>query len=127
LVEQLTLNQRVLGSSPSAPTNHLKHLANLRDAIPTNRQRLIPTNWLICARTKRKLGHHRALELLACPQEGCTEAVMLAHGFTLDQMVELVRAGLATATPQRVTAGRHKMEVATLRITNAGRKALSRG
>jgi hypothetical protein len=25
----------------------------------------------------------RALELLAgCPQEGCTEAVMLAHGFT---------------------------------------------
>lgn len=39
----------------------------------------------------------------------------------------VMRAGLATATPQRVTAGRHKMEVATLRITNAGRKALSRG
>jgi hypothetical protein len=49
----------------------------------------------------------RALELLAdCPQEGCPEAVMLAHGITVDQMVDLVRAGLATATPQRVKAGR---------------------
>src|SRR5262245_36237053 len=28
LVEQLTLNQRVLGSSPSAPTNLLKHLVD---------------------------------------------------------------------------------------------------
>jgi hypothetical protein len=40
-------------------------------------------------------------------------------------MVELVRAGLATATPQRVKAGRERMEVATLRITEAGRKALA--
>jgi hypothetical protein len=49
---------------------------------------------------------------------------MLANGVTVDQMVELVRAGLATATPQRVKAGRERMEVATLRITEAGRKAL---
>jgi hypothetical protein len=27
LVEQLTLNQRVQGSSPCAPTNKIKHLA----------------------------------------------------------------------------------------------------
>jgi hypothetical protein len=48
----------------------------------------------------------RALELLAsCPQEGCSEAVLLAHGFTIEQLVDLVRAGLATATPQRVVAG----------------------
>jgi hypothetical protein len=68
----------------------------------------------------------RALELLAdCPQEGCAEAVMLAHGFTIPQLVELVRAGLATATPQRVKAGRERMEVATLRITDAGRRVLS--
>jgi hypothetical protein len=40
-------------------------------------------------------------------------------------MVKLVRAGLATATPQRVTAGRDKLEVATLRITEAGRRALA--
>jgi hypothetical protein len=60
----------------------------------------------------------------ACPQEGCSEAVLLAHGFTVEQMVELVRAGLATATPQRVRAGRTTMEVATLRITEAGRRVL---
>jgi hypothetical protein len=64
----------------------------------------------------------RALELLASsPHEGCAEAVMLANGITIEQMVELVRAGLATATPQRVKAGRERMEVAVLRITEAGR------
>jgi hypothetical protein len=30
---------------------------------------------------------------------------MAAHGFTIDLMVELVRAGLATATAERVVAG----------------------
>jgi hypothetical protein len=63
--------------------------------------------------------------LADCPQEGCAEAVMLAHGFTIPQLVELVRAGLATATAQRVKAGREWMEVATLRITEAGRRALA--
>jgi hypothetical protein len=44
-----------------------------------------------------KPDRRRALELLAdCPQEGCTEAVMLANGVTIEQMVELVRAGLAS-------------------------------
>jgi hypothetical protein len=41
----------------------------------------------------------RALELLAASRDGCTEAIMLAHGFTIDLLVELVRAGLATAKP----------------------------
>jgi hypothetical protein len=39
-------------------------------------------------------------------------------------LVDLVRAGLATATPQRVRAGWETMEVATLRITEAGRQRL---
>ena len=47
----------------------------------------------------------RALELLASCRDGCTEALMLAHGFTVAQMVELVRAGLASATGERVVAG----------------------
>jgi hypothetical protein len=72
-----------------------------------------------------KPDRRRALELLAgSPQEGCSEAIMLAHSFTVEQLVELVRNGLASATAQRVTAARHKMEVATPRITEAGRKAL---
>jgi hypothetical protein len=31
----------------------------------------------------------RALEMLAASRDGCTEALMLAHGFTIEQMVEL--------------------------------------
>jgi hypothetical protein len=68
-----------------------------------------------------KPDRRRALELLASCPEGCTEAIMLAHGFTVEQMVELVRAGLATATAERVVAGSRKMELATVRITEAGR------
>jgi hypothetical protein len=50
---------------------------------------------------------------------------LIAHGFTVEQMIELVHAGLATAT-QRVKAGRERMEVAVLRITDAARKALGK-
>jgi hypothetical protein len=46
---------------------------------------------------------------------------MLANGITIAQMV---CRGLATATPQPVKAGRERMEVAVLRITDAGRRAL---
>jgi hypothetical protein len=73
-----------------------------------------------------KPDRRRALELLAgCGPDGCTEAIMLAHGFTTRQMVELVRAGLATATAERVVAGGLKLEVARVRITEAGRRALA--
>jgi hypothetical protein len=67
----------------------------------------------------------RALELLASCRDGCTEAMMLAHGFTIPQMVELVRSGLATATAERVVAGSRKIEVARVRITAAGRRELA--
>ena len=66
----------------------------------------------------------RALELLASCRDGCTEAMMLAHGFLIEMMVEIVNAGLAKATAERVVAGSRKMEVARVRITDAGRRAL---
>jgi hypothetical protein len=50
---------------------------------------------------------------------------MLAHGFTIEQMVEMVRAGLATATAEHVVACRHRMEVTRVRITEAGRRVLA--
>ena len=40
-----------------------------------------------------KPGRRRALELLAGFRDGCTEAIMLAHGFIVPLMAELVRAG----------------------------------
>jgi hypothetical protein len=54
----------------------------------------------------------------------CTEAIMLAHGFTTEQVVDLVRAGLATATAERVVAGKRKLEIARVRVTEAGKLAL---
>jgi hypothetical protein len=67
----------------------------------------------------------RALELLAgCGAEGCTEAVMLANGIDVETLVEIIVGGLATATPQRTRAGREVLEVAVLRITDAGRRVL---
>jgi hypothetical protein len=47
---------------------------------------------------------------------------MLVHGFTILQMVELVRAGLATATAESVMAAGRKAEVA--RDHEAERRAL---
>ena len=49
---------------------------------------------------------------------------MKAHGFTTEQLVELVRSGLASATPTHVRAGREVLEVAALRITAQGWKAV---
>jgi hypothetical protein len=40
-------------------------------------------------------------------------------------MVKLVRAGLATATAERVRAGGKTLEVARVRITAEGRRALA--
>jgi hypothetical protein len=67
-----------------------------------------------------KPDRQRALELLAASRDGATEAIMVAHGFTVAQMVELVRDGLASASTERVVAGSLKLEVAKLKITEAG-------
>ncbi len=76
-------------------------------------------------RTRKPDQRRRALELRAsCDGQGCAEGLMLAHGFSIGLMVELVRAGLATATAQRVVAGQERYEIAMLRITDAGRRAL---
>jgi hypothetical protein len=64
--------------------------------------------------------------MLAASRDGCSEALMLAHGFSIPQMVEIINAGLATATAERVVAGSRKIEVARVQITEAGRRALER-
>jgi len=63
----------------------------------------------------------RAIELLAgSAKQGCTEAFLLAHGFTVKLLAEMVRAGLATAQIERARAGGQTR----VHITNAGRRAL---
>jgi hypothetical protein len=66
-----------------------------------------------------KPDRRRALKLFASCRDGCTEGVMLAHGFTIEQGLELVRAGLASATAERVRAGSKTIKVARVRITGA--------
>ena len=73
------------------------------------------------SRRKRR----RALELLEASLDGCTEAIMLAHGFKIELLVEPVQAGLATASTKRMLASGRPMEVTCLRITGAGRRALA--
>ena len=68
----------------------------------------------------------RALELLASCRDGCTGGVTLAHGFTIEQLVELVHAGLASAVAECVVVGKHTMEVMWLWITGEGRRALAK-
>jgi hypothetical protein len=48
-----------------------------------------------------------------------------AHGFTTDFLVDLIRAGLATAQTERAVAGGRSMQVSRMRITDAGRRALA--
>jgi hypothetical protein len=67
----------------------------------------------------------RALELLEASIDGCTEAIMLAYGFKTELLVELVNAGLATASIERMAGGR-RIEVTRMRITGAGRRALTK-
>jgi hypothetical protein len=51
-----------------------------------------------------------------------TEAMLLAHGFTVDMLVDLIRAGLATANTERMVAGGRPIEVTRVRITDAGQR-----
>jgi hypothetical protein len=67
----------------------------------------------------------RALELLAASPEGCTEALMFANGFTAEMLLELVRAGLASAHAERMVADGKMSEVARLKISDAGWRALT--
>jgi hypothetical protein len=52
----------------------------------------------------------RALRLLAGEPEGVIEAMMLAHGFRVELLVDLCIAGLATAKPEQMHAGGRTME-----------------
>ena len=68
---------------------------------------------------------HRLLELLAASDDCCTDPLLLAQGFTIDTLVDLVRNGLATALPERIFASGRAIEVSRVRITEAGRRALA--
>jgi hypothetical protein len=67
---------------------------------------------------------HRALALLAGSTDGMTESLLLAHGFPIKLMAELVSDGLVTATAEWMGVGRREIQVTRVRITPAGERAL---
>ena len=68
------------------------------------------------------LAHKYALSLLTLKREGSTMAMLSARRVEVDTIDELIAAGLATATIERV--GRRAIEIARVKITEAGRRAL---
>jgi hypothetical protein len=76
-------------------------------------------------RKGRGAEQNRALRLLAGSPLGCTEAIMLAHGFTVETLGSLVLDGHATATPGIMYAGGRPITVTWLTITDVGRQALA--
>jgi hypothetical protein len=68
----------------------------------------------------------RALELLAGSRYGYTKVILRAHGFSIDMMIELVKAGLATTKRERMVADGRQTDVVRVRITDAGRQALAK-
>jgi hypothetical protein len=48
---------------------------------------------------------------------------MLLHGFTAEQLAELVRVGFAATTIERVV-GEEPFDIACFKITEAGQRAL---
>ena len=74
-----------------------------------------------------KPDRRRALELLAASPDGCTEGLMFANGFTAELLVELVRAGLASAHAERVVTDGKMTEVARVKISEAGWQTLANG
>jgi hypothetical protein len=59
---------------------------------------------------------YRALAFLAGCPDGCAETLLVVNGFTVDLMVEVVRDGLASATPERVVSGRACRRGGVLRL-----------
>jgi hypothetical protein len=67
----------------------------------------------------------RALKKLAGAPQGVTEPLLIvAHGFSVGMLADLVLAGLATVVTDAVRIGDQTIKVDLVIITDAGRKAI---
>ena len=74
--------------------------------------------------TRLTAEQRQVLELLAGSPRGYTKGRLLADGFTVDTLADLVREGLATAQRETLRVGGRTIRVERYRITDAGRRAL---
>jgi len=63
-----------------------------------------------------------ALARLAASTDGCTEAMFLAHGVSIETMAELVKSRRAAVTVERLA--RPPIEIVRVGTTGAGREAI---
>ena len=68
--------------------------------------------------------HRQVLEVLAIAPHGRDVNALLALGFKLETMADLVQTGLATVRVETVENRDSKIEVALVQITDAGWRAL---
>jgi hypothetical protein len=74
----------------------------------------------------RSSAQRRALGLLAgAGRNGVTGPLLAAHGFSAAMIIGLIGRGLATMAQEKVKAGGKLVAVARVRITDAGRNALT--
>ena len=66
----------------------------------------------------------KALTLLSKSPDGCTETLMLVHGFNLPFVAQLVRDDLVSVEPARTEGGR-PLPIARVKITENGRRLLA--
>jgi hypothetical protein len=71
--------------------------------------------------------HYRALRLLGSYPNGCSERLIVWNGVAVDTMVDLIHAGPARAETIRPLVRGRPMEVARMKITEAGRRARFEG
>ena len=87
-----------------------------------------PSNVMADTARNRQSGsvaeRRRALTVLGDDPDGCTQAILLAHGFKSQLLAELVRTNLVTEHYERVMQGGRPINVTRMRITAAGRLAL---
>jgi hypothetical protein len=68
----------------------------------------------------------RALAMLTrAGLDGAPQASLMAHGFCVSMIAGLVKRGLATVRREKVRAGSRLVDVGKVRITAAGRDALT--
>src|SRR5262245_24176573 len=109
-------------SGPCPPSSRLRP----RGILPTpvhHRRHTMPQPYR--RRHGPKPDRRRALELLAASPDGCTEALMFANGFTAELLIELMRAGLASAHAECLVADGKVTEVARMKLSDAGWQALA--
>jgi hypothetical protein len=70
------------------------------------------------------LERRRLLRLLARCDDGVTESLLLAYGFSIGFLAEVVADGYATASESNMRAGRQPLAVVRVKITAAGRQAV---